>query len=303
MGGSKKMQQVRSIANRPSGGGNKKQGLPPSIGRAGWFNNMVRTRAGGYFRDIPASDPCPTKEVVGNQDVSTQDKANLLRGVTKITGNLTISGTVTDLSPFDCLKEVTGSIDFGDDELKLETISGFNNMVKVGGAIVCFGNEVVKTISGFRNLINIGKAEVGKFGVIGLLLAESTLVTISGFGSLRSCEGVFAISNNTLVTISGFGSLRSCGGEFAISENNALLEAQFSAAFNNLQLIESDITVSGNNGSNWGLPTGWTKLNWGVDTTNRKLNDTIGPGTPGNFSVAVATELFTLPDKDGTSPP
>ncbi len=60
MGGSKKMQQVRSIANRPSGGGNKKQGLPPSIGRPGWFNNMVRTRAGGYFRDIPG----PAQEVI-----------------------------------------------------------------------------------------------------------------------------------------------------------------------------------------------------------------------------------------------
>ena len=60
MGGSKKMQQVRSIANRPQGGGNKKQGLPPSTGRAGWFNNMVRTRAGGYFRDIPG----PAQEVI-----------------------------------------------------------------------------------------------------------------------------------------------------------------------------------------------------------------------------------------------
>ena len=60
MGGSKKMQQVRSIANRPSGGGNKKQGLVPTGGRPGWLSNFIRTNAGGYFRGIPG----PAQEVI-----------------------------------------------------------------------------------------------------------------------------------------------------------------------------------------------------------------------------------------------
>ena len=64
MGGSKKMQQVRSIANRPQGGGNKKQGLPPSIGRAGWFSNFIRTHAGGYFRSIPAAAAAAVAECI-----------------------------------------------------------------------------------------------------------------------------------------------------------------------------------------------------------------------------------------------
>ena len=69
------------------GGGNKKQGLPPTIGRAGWLSNFIRSNSGGYFRGIPAAggpvDPCPTKEV-GAQTVSTQAQADALKGVTKI---------------------------------------------------------------------------------------------------------------------------------------------------------------------------------------------------------------------------
>ena len=59
MGGSTKQQTIRSIANRPSGGGNKKQGLPPSIGRPGWLSNFIRMHAGGYFRSITPDDAAP----------------------------------------------------------------------------------------------------------------------------------------------------------------------------------------------------------------------------------------------------
>ena len=58
-------------------------------------------------RNTLICEECPTKEVVGDQNVDSQAKANALRGVTKITGTLTITGNVTDLSPFDCLKEIT----------------------------------------------------------------------------------------------------------------------------------------------------------------------------------------------------
>ena len=63
MGGSRKQQMVASIANRPQGGGNKKQGLPPSIGRAGWLSNFIRIQSGGYFRSIP-SIPAAVQDVV-----------------------------------------------------------------------------------------------------------------------------------------------------------------------------------------------------------------------------------------------
>ena len=215
------------------GGGNKKQGLPPTGGRPGWLSNFIRTRAGGYFRGIPAAtDPCHTKEVIGVQRVVTQAQANLLRGVTKITGSLFLRGLdndITDLSPFDCLKEVTKSIVFGGDdegeELNLETISGFNNLVKVGGMILFGGNAALKTISGFRNLINIGKhTEADDFNGAGLVVvANSVLVTISGFDSLTSIEGYVYIENNVaLETISGFGSLTSIGGACVIINNAAL---------------------------------------------------------------------------------
>ena len=287
MGGSKKMQQVRSIANRPQGGGNKKQGLPPSIGRAGWFSNFIRTSAGGYFRGIPPAgpaDPCPTKEVIVNYDIDTQDKANALRGVTKIIGDLFLGGIdndITDLSPFDCLKEVTGRIGFGDDSasegLLVETISGFNNLAKVGGGVWFGSNPNLKTISGFRNLINVGKTDAGELGEVGVVVGD----------------------NPELIEISGFGNLKTVEGSIIVSTNDVLPKEQFSAAFNNLISIGGNIQVFGNDVANDFDAPG--DLKWGVDA-NRTLNSlTIGGAQLGTNSFGglnnppQTTALFDLP--------
>jgi hypothetical protein len=195
MGGSKKMQQVRSIANRPSGGGNKKQGLPPSIGRPGWLSNFIRSSAGGYFRDIPGPvDPCPTKEITlePGYEVDTQVQAEALRGVTKIIGTLNITGNVTNLSPFDCLKHITGSLQISDNA-EIETISGFGRLTSTDNFFIT---------------------------------NNSNLTEITGFGSLTSTKNTFAINNNDILeTISGFSRLTSIGNDFAIITNPKLTDA------------------------------------------------------------------------------
>ena len=403
MGGSKKMQQVRSIANRPQGGGNKKQGLPPSIGRPGWLSNFIRTSAGGYFRDIPAGlvDPCPTKEVVDDQTVANQTAADALRGVTKINGSLLITGNITDLSPFNCLKEVTGNIVFNSvvlssDGLLAQTISGFNNLAKVGGGMVFNSNPNLKTISGFNNLANVGE-DLGDVGVVVaqnpelieisgfnnlakvggdmgfsvnpnlktisgfnnlakvgggmgfgvnpnlkkisgfnnlakvsgkmVFVSNSDLETISGFNNLAKVSGEMGfISNPNLKTISGFGNLEtvegsiiiaectsltnasglrnvaSVGGEFSCTNNTEFTNTAFATLVTSLKTIGGNINVNNNSGTNWALPAVWkdmTKLNWGVNAVDRKLNDATDLGSLGNFSAAAGRELFDLPDKNG----
>ncbi len=412
MGGSKKMQQVRSIANRPQGGGNKKQGLPPSIGRPGWLSNFIRTSAGGYFRDIPAGlvDPCPTKEVVDDQTVANQTAADALRGVTKINGSLLITGNITDLSPFNCLKEVTGNIVFNSvvlssDGLLAQTISGFNNLAKVGGGMVFnsnpnlktisgfnnlanvggdlgdvgvvvaqnpelieisgfnnlakvggdmgfsvnpnlktisgfnnlakvgggmgFGvnpnlkkisgfnnlakvggemgfisNLNLKTISGFRNLINVGKSVGGDLGDVGVVVAHNPeLIEISGFGNLETVEGSIIIAECTSLTnASGLRNVASVGGEFSCTNNTEFTNTAFATLVTSLKTIGGNINVNNNSGTNWALPDVWkdmTKLNWGVNAVDRKLNDATDPDSLGNFSAAAGRELFDLPDKNG----
>ncbi len=316
------MQQVRSIANRPSGGGNKKQGLPPSIGRPGWLSNFIRSSAGGYFRGIPPAAGGPTTEVIGDQRVVTQAQADALSGVTKINGDLTISGSVTDLSPFDCLKVVTG--EFRIENIVLTEITGFGRLETIGAHFLIHDQSTATKISGFGSLKTIGR--------IVAIYNNDKLTEISGFGSLETIGASFAIYNNdNLETISGFGSLETIGVAFEIKNNGALIDARglwnvvsvgnifsctdntdftnaaFATLVTSLKTIGGNINVNNNSGTNWDLPAVWkdimTKLKWGVNAMDRKLNDARDPGSLGNFSAAAGIELFDLPDKNGNLPP
>jgi hypothetical protein len=205
------------------GGGNKKQGLPPTIGRAGWLSNFISSNSGGYFRGIPAAaagpvDPCPTNEKTDDQIVSTQVQAELLRGVTKITGNLRITGNITDWSPFDCLKHITGDFKIiGNHDLI--SISGFGRLETIGGYFNIISNNALETISGFGSLTSVG----GDFEISGNLTVAT--ITISGFGRLETIGGEWNIANNSaLETITGFDNLATIGDYFYIESNDALTE-------------------------------------------------------------------------------
>jgi surface protein len=65
--------------NGNQGGGNKKQGLPPTIGRAGWLSNFISSNSGGYFRGIPAAGPAGPVGPVVNYPFT--DKAELVLAV------------------------------------------------------------------------------------------------------------------------------------------------------------------------------------------------------------------------------
>jgi len=268
MGGSKKMQQVRSIANRPQGGGNKKQGLPPSIGRAGWLSNFIRSNSGGYFRDIPAAGPvgpCPTKEETVNYNIDSQEKANALRGVTKINGYLSIIGIVTDLSPFSCLKEVTGN--FALLATAIETILGFGRLETIGGTFSINSNTNLTTISGFGSLTEIGN----NFSISN----NNNLTTISGFGSLTSIgNSFFIITNPKLTDASGLWKVVSVGGDFNCHSNAELNATKFALLVTSLATIGGNIEVYSNKDDNFVAPGALQK--WGAagskDGNTRTLN-------------------------------
>jgi len=308
------------------GGGNKKQGLPPTIGRAGWLSNFISSNSGGYFRGIPAADPvdpCPTNEKTGNQTVSTQAQAELLRGVTKITGYLKITGDITDWTPFNCLKHITGNFEVYNNAA-LKTISGFGSLTTIGYFFSIYNNAALETITGFGSLTSVGLwfiisnndnlTEISGFGsltTIGWWLditSNNKLQTISGFVKLETVGnislGYFTVSNNSVLeTIPDFGNLNAVRGAFYIVGNNQLAGSNFSDAFNNLRTISLHIEIQRNEGSGpyattWTLPTGWNtapKLNWGTTTGSRMLNGGTTPGTAGNLTQDAVDKLFLLP--------
>jgi len=215
MGGSKKMQQVRSIANRPQGGGNKKQGLPPSIGRAGWFSNFIRTNAGGYFRSIPgpAAAICPEKILTGDQTITNLAALQTLSGVTKIVGNLIIENSlnITNLSNLNCLNNITGGLYINNNDI-LANIDGLAKLTSVGAHLDIDNNALLANINGLAKLTSIGRDL--------FIVNNANLLNIDGFANLTSVGEKLIIENNAnLLNIDGFANLTSIGGYLYILNN------------------------------------------------------------------------------------
>jgi len=86
-----------------------------------------------------------------------------LRNVGTIEGTLLITGSVTDLSPLECLGEVTGDLAVYETEA-LEDLSGLERLASLGGTLYvgsrcdegpgeCVGNAALRELSGLRNLV------------------------------------------------------------------------------------------------------------------------------------------------------
>ena len=149
----------------------------------------------------------------------------------------------------------------------MKSISGFDNLGTIGGFFFIIFNDNLETISGFGSLGTI----VRNFDIS----SNDNLTTIQGFGSLTEVGEFYIFNNAALETITGFGNFKTIVGEFYIVNNTLLTNAQFSGAFNNLESIAGNITVSGNDSgaTNWTMPTGWgtaPELKWG--TAGRSLS-------------------------------
>lgn len=201
------------IATQNQGGG--LSGLPSTIG-------MNRFSSKVFKRNFCCLIACPTIErtIPPGTNFTTQAQLNTLRGVTKISGDLTITNFASqpDFSVFNCLKEITGFFQLYNN-IGLTTIYGFPNLENIGGKdvsdifIINTNNELT-TISGFSKLKNI----FGSFQ----FLHNDKLTTISGFSNLVNVTRYFSIIGNILLTtISGFHEIVSVGGEFAIEQNGS----------------------------------------------------------------------------------
>lgn len=199
------------IATQNQGGG--LSGLPSTIG-------MNRFSYKLFKRNFCCLTACPTIErtIPPGTNFTTQAQLNTLRGVTKISGDLTITNFASqpDFSVFNCLKEITGFFQLYNN-IGLTTIYGFPNLENIGGKdvsdifIINTNNELT-TISGFSKLKNI----FGSFQ----FLHNDKLTTISGFNHLVNVTRFFTIiGNGRLTTIFGFNDLVSVGGEFEITHN------------------------------------------------------------------------------------
>ena len=137
--------------------------------------------------------------------------------VTRIEGNLTISGTITEFPNFAALKVVEGDLSIT--PITTSTLTTLDDIFPaldtILGDLVIRNQNFLQTIGGFAELDSIGKT---------LSIRSNSFTTISGFGSLDGIGGALSfIFNRNLTSLSDFGALKSVGGNVAITSNNKFL--------------------------------------------------------------------------------
>ena len=167
-----------------------------------------------------------------------------LSSLTKILGNLNISGDLSTFPDFSALKVVEGSISiYSLSHATLTTLDDiFPALDIIRGALVITGNNTSQVISGFNELDRVG-------GSI-WLTNNSGLRSISGFAKLHTLSSLFIDGNRALETLSGFAELINLKGHFSLINNRKLTTVsgfeKLSRVGGELELGVTELFSSGN---------------------------------------------------------
>ncbi len=147
----------------------------------------------------------------GSLILESQADADALRGVTTITGSLTIQGDVRNVDALGCLTEVGGglAISNASELVNVDGLSGLRSAESVG-VLDC---PLLKNLDGL-----VGITSVTDIAVSG----NASLADISGFRGLKSAGYVTIDSNPALVHLGGFDELVSVDDDIWIYSNAAL---------------------------------------------------------------------------------
>ena len=132
--------------------------------------------------------------------------------VTRITGNLEISGTITSFPNFAVLEVVQGNLTI--DNITTGTLTDLSGIFpaldSVYGTLTIQNQTVVQTIAGFASLDSVG-------GGISIINNKASLTTLPPFDALKGVEGGITIEDNAgLTTVSGFTALTTITGSLNI---------------------------------------------------------------------------------------
>ena len=154
--------------------------------------------------------------------------------ITKIMGNVTISGSITDLSIFNNIDTITGYLRAEG----LTQLSALSQDTSGSGDYVGLTN--LRMVGGYF-IVGQGEFQPGDF--VGS--ANTSLDSVGYFPHLDSIGGFFEIRNNTILDAVGtFPVLRSIGGRFRLRDNPELLHIP---DFDGLVQTGEEITIEVNN--------------------------------------------------------
>ena len=203
--------------------------------------SLISGNAAGCEGETETRTACAPPPVILDKTVTITADGEVpdnVTEVTRITGNLTISGTISSFPDFAALSVVQGNLTI--DNITTGTLTDlsaiFPTLDSIYGALIIQNQSVVATITGFASLDTIG----GNLSIN----TNTSLTSIPSFSTLDDIGNDFSIDNNDVLTsISGFDALETVGNDFIITRNVAL---ETLPTFATITSIGKDFTVTGN---------------------------------------------------------
>ncbi|WP_075343890.1 LamG-like jellyroll fold domain-containing protein [Tenacibaculum agarivorans] len=211
--------------------GNNTNGTLSNFELDGSTSNWIDTTANG----ISGSCDCV---VVGDVTLTSQTEVdnyvtNTLGSCGIIEGDLTINGTITDLSGFSNVHIISG--DFYMEGNIVDDLSGFSALTTVGGNFTLKNMANTSSIASFSNVTSIG----GSFEVNNL----DQITDISILSQISSISSITITGNSMLSTIA-FDELQTMGSKISITFNSSL--SSFSVP--KLTQVNGEFAINNNGG-------------------------------------------------------
>ncbi len=183
----------------------------------------------------PRQPPAAASNKVYTGDVTLNDAAGiarfapLLRGATKIEGNVSIGHNPAGVDPgspiteaqladmFGAVREITGWLALG--KCTCPSVEGLGALATIGGYLSISSNPSLASVEGLRALTTVG-------GYL-CIYSNARLASVEGLRALTTIGGNLSISSNTsLASVEGLHALTTIGGYLNIANNASLASVE-----------------------------------------------------------------------------
>ena len=146
----------------------------------------------------------------GNFEISSDADLAQIAGCSTIDGNVDVEGlTQTDLTGFNSLQEVTGSL-WIMRNTNLQSVEGLNNLQQVGDDLLFSYNADLTSLDGLESLTNID-------GTLSISNCAQ-LIYLTGLNALTAIHGSMMINDMPIANLDAFENLEAIGASIYISD-------------------------------------------------------------------------------------
>lgn len=177
-----------------------------------------------------------------------------LASIARVTGDLTLTGSVRDVAQLGCLEQIDGFLYLSQGELF--NLHGLGNLSNLGSLYVSQMPNLT-SLEGLESVRSLGSITVQRSAVETLLglsaleevrgrvhLYESEFETMQGLETLRTIGGSLIVTGAEVpLSLDGLEALESIGGDLSVEQNSGLTSMSGLAK---LQSIGGELSVVGN---------------------------------------------------------